>query len=99
MDKYECTNGDNIPDSHGKVAEYDIVRALLMILVILGHCTYYQISTNYGGAYYQDLMLQAGVNDTIIHRITSWVTGAIYTFHMPLFMALSGAVLDRKSVV
>lgn len=96
MDKYECTNGDNIPDSHGKVAEYDIVRALLMILVVLGHCTYYQISTNYGGAYYQDLMLQAGVNDTLIHRITSWVTGAIYTFHMPLFMALSGAVFSLQ---
>ena len=40
MDKYECANGDNIPDIHGKVAEYDIVRALLMILVVLGHCTY-----------------------------------------------------------
>ena len=79
-----------------KVVEYDIVRALLMILVVLGHCTYYQISTNYGGAYYQDLMLQAGVNDTLIHRITSWVTGAIYTFHMPLFMALSGAVFSLQ---
>lgn len=76
--------------------EYDIVRALLMILVVLGHCTYYQISTNYGGAYYQDLMLQAGVNDTLIHRIASWVTGVIYTFHMPLFMALSGAVFSLQ---
>lgn len=76
--------------------EYDIVRALLMILVVLGHCTYYQISTNYGVAYYQDLMLQAGVNDTLIHRIASWVTGVIYTFHMPLFMALSGAVFSLQ---
>lgn len=79
-----------------KVVEYDIVRALLMLLVVLGHCTYYQISTNYGGAYYQDLMLQAGVNDTLIHRIASWVTSAIYTFHMPLFMALSGAVFSLQ---
>ena len=79
-----------------KVVEYDIVRALLMLLVVLGHCTYYQISTNYGGAYYQDLMLQAGVNDTLIHRITSWMTGAIYAFHMPLFMALSGAVFSLQ---
>ena len=79
-----------------KVVEYDIVRALLMLLVVLGHCTYYQISTNYGGAYYRDLMLQAGVNDTLIHRIASWVTGAIYTFHMPLFMALSGAVFSLQ---
>lgn len=94
MDKY--TKGDNTPDRQGKVTEYDIVRALLMILVVLGHCTYYQISTNYGGAYYQDLMLQAGINDTLIHRITSWVTGAIYAFHMPLFMALSGAVFSLQ---
>ena len=78
------------------MVEYDIVRALLMILVVLGHCTYYQISINYGGAYYQDLMLQAGVNDTLIHRIASWVTGVIYTFHMPLFMALSGAVFSLQ---
>lgn len=94
MDKY--TKGDNTPDRQGKVTEYDIVRALLMLLVVLGHCTYYQISTNYGGAYYQDLMLQAGVNDTLIHRITSWMTGAIYAFHMPLFMALSGAVFSLQ---
>lgn len=94
MDKY--TKGDNNPDRQGKVTEYDIVRSLLMILVVLGHCTYYQISTNYGGVYYQDLMWQAEVNDTLIHRITSWVTGAIYAFHMPLFMALSGAVFSLQ---
>ena len=65
-----------------------------MILVVLGHCTYYQIATSYGGAYYQDLMSEAGVRDTMIHHAASMLTHVIYTFHMPLFMALSGAVFS-----
>ena len=31
------------------IVEYDYVRVITTILVILGHCTYYSIKTNYGG--------------------------------------------------
>ena len=65
-----------------------------MILVVLGHCTYYKISTLYGGINYEILMQNAGTADTVIHKLASMLTTAIYSFHMPLFMALSGAVFS-----
>lgn len=77
-----------------RVEEYHVIRALLMILVVLGHCTYYKISTSYGGVNYELLMQNAGIADTVIHKWGSMLTGAIYSFHMPLFMALSGAVFS-----
>ena len=67
-----------------------------MILVVLGHCTYYQIDAGYGGVYYQELMSEAGVRDTVIHHAASTLTHVIYAFHMPLFMALSGAVFSLQ---
>ena len=77
-----------------RVEEYNVIRALLMVLVVLGHCTYYKISTLYGGINYEILMQNAGIADTFIHKIASMLTTAIYSFHMPLFMALSGAVFS-----
>lgn len=77
-----------------KVEEYNVIRALLMILVVLGHCTYYNISTPYGGVNYEILMQNAGIADTFMHKAGNVITGAIYSFHMPLFMALSGAVFS-----
>ena len=77
-----------------RVEEYNVIRALLMVLVVLGHCTYYKISTLYGGINYEILMQNAGIADTFIHKIASMLTTDIYSFHMPLFMALSGAVFS-----
>ena len=66
-----------------------------MILVVVGHCTYYTIAgpSEYGGIDYAGAMEAAGVMDTYVHAWTSVLTMFIYTFHMPLFMAISGAVL------
>lgn len=63
-----------------------------MVLVVLGHCTYYDIHTDFGGIYYGSQMKNMGIVDTNVHCITSLLTKAIYSFHMPLFMALAGAV-------
>ena len=65
-----------------------------MILVVVGHCTYYKIVTRYGGIDYDSAMQLAGVADTYAHRFTSHISTIIYTFHMPLFMAISGAVFE-----
>lgn len=32
-----------------KVFEYDYVRAVTLIMVILGHCNYYNVMSDYGG--------------------------------------------------
>lgn len=44
MNKYNLLNK--------KEQEYDCLRIIATIFVVLGHCTYYKISTNYGGIDY-----------------------------------------------
>lgn len=80
----------------GEVVEYNTLRALVMILVVVGHCTYYTISGSsmYGGIDYGGAMKVAGILDTQTHIWASRISSFIYTFHMPLFMAISGAVLE-----
>ena len=39
-----------------------------------------------------------GVSDSFIHRVLGVITSAIYSFHMPLFMALSGALFSRNKM-
>ncbi len=67
----------------------DDCKTLTMLLVIIGHCTYYKLVTPYGGINYFD-----GV-DTVDYSFTWTMLAAmvrfIYTFHMPLFMMLGGA--------
>ena len=75
-----------------QIKEYNSLRVLLTILVITGHSTYLNISTQFGGIYYQDYLRQAGFSLSIIYRLAMYVNQFIYTFHMELFMMLSGAL-------
>lgn len=58
-----------------------------MILVIVGHCSYYSFAvTTYGGISYlgeDDERCQA-------FKLIAYAVGFIYYFHMPLFMFISG---------
>ena len=74
------------------VEEYDVTRVIALILVVLGHCSYYSILTNYGGIDYLGIMKIMYIDDTMIHKILSNIVYVIYSFHMPLFVALSGAL-------
>lgn len=74
------------------VREYDFLRIITTFLVIIGHSTYYTISTEYGGIDFNSCMATANVNDSKIHILASIAKDFIYTFHMPLFMFLSGAL-------
>lgn len=69
------------------IKEYDFLRAIAVLLVILGHCTYYKIKTDYGGIDY-------GINaeQTLTGMILKLITRTLYSFHMPLFIALSGCL-------
>lgn len=73
------------------IVEYDYVRAITTILVILGHCTYYSIKTNYGGI---DLGIEVSC---FAGKALTVLTTAIYSFHMPLFIALSGCLWAIKN--
>lgn len=72
---------------------YDIIRACAMLLVVIGHSSYYTAGmTPFGGIDYVGAMRAAGVADTAVHQWADFIVGGIYTFHMRVFFALSGAV-------
>lgn len=74
------------------IVEYDYVRAIATLLVILGHCTYYAIRTDYGG-------IDLGVESICFTRkFLDFLTTTIYSFHMPLFIGLSGCLWARKDI-
>lgn len=76
------------------ILEYDITRVFAVALVVIAHSTYYTITTKYGGIDYFDIMSNANIGDTFIHKILNIIVNAIYTFHMPLFVALSGTLFS-----
>ena len=77
-----------------KIDSYATVRFFLTLLVVVGHCTYYTINTKYGGINWGNTMLLNGVKDTVSHKITLIISDLIYSFHMPMFFALSGALFE-----
>ena len=78
-----------------RVLIYDWVRLIATILVIIGHSTYYYIMTQYGGCDYTAFTLPKLSN---FYRMAEYMVSIIYLFHMPLYMALSGALYRRKNL-
>lgn len=67
----------------------DDARTLTMLLVIIGHCTYTRLLTPYGGiCYFSNISPE---DYSIGEKLLNMMVMFIYTFHMPLFMMLSGA--------
>lgn len=67
----------------------DDARTLTMLLVIIGHCTYLNLMTPYGGiSYFSNVSPD---EYSFGEKLLTAMVGFIYTFHMPLFMMLSGA--------
>lgn len=67
----------------------DDAKTLTMLLVIIGHCTYYTIMTPFGGvSYFSDV---PSSEFSFTWKLLGMTVAFIYTFHMPLFMLLSGA--------
>ena len=70
----------------------DDARTLTMLLVIIGHCTYITLMTPYGGICY--LSSISPKEYSFGWKLLSTIVGFIYTFHMPLFMMLSGVCFN-----
>ena len=83
-------------DAKEKILEYDIIRVIAVILVVLGHCTYRTIITDYGGySLIQNIDLITPLGK-IVFTIFKSITAFIFTFHMPLFFVLSGALFSNS---
>ena len=75
-----------------RIREYDILRIILVLLVVIGHSAYLEIGTKYGGIYYLSQLYESGY---WLSRAYNWfqnVVSFIYMFHMELFMLLSGTL-------
>ena len=79
-------------EEQSRVLRYDYLRVILVVLVVLSHCSYYDIITPFGGIYYQSMMLTYGISDTKVHWAIKIVSNYLYSFHMPAFFALSGCL-------
>ncbi len=86
MSKTEIVKKKQIP-------EYDILRVIVTLLVIISHCGYIKIESDYGGFNYSEY----AENFSLVYRLFRKVVSLLYSFHMPLFMALSGALYYKSS--
>lgn len=75
-------------NTKGNIIEYDVVRTFALLLVLLGHCTYNMLMTDYGGV---DIEVDSSTY-CVMQKCLCFLTGVFYKFHMPLFMALSGSL-------
>ena len=82
----------------GKIIQYDILRTIATLLVVIGHARYFYLQTDFGGCDYSALVDSQNINWKIIGLITVFLNA----FHMPVFMALGGALfygsMQRGSV-
>lgn len=80
-----------------RVTLYDWLRLIATIYVVIGHSAYLNIQTAYGGVAYE---LPSVVHSSVplLHFVIQKITTWIYSFHMPLFFMLSGAVLALKPI-
>lgn len=79
-----------------RVTVYDWVRLIAIVFVVLGHSDYLSMGTTYGGVEY---LLTPEVSPMFYSRFFNfwwWFTDWIYSYHMPLFFMLSGAVFTLR---
>ena len=90
----EKNTADN--SGSGRVVLYDWLRIIATIWVIIGHSVFLHASLAPGG---DTDALVAGFSPVYNSGLLSFcrfLSGWVYIFHMPLFFALSGAVLALK---
>lgn len=72
-----------------KKEEYNYLKIITILLVLLGHSTYYINITAFGGIDYYHYINNN--HSLVVINVLNKLTEIIYYFHMPLFMAISGA--------
>ena len=68
------------------IEEYNIIRVVATLLVVIGHAGYISPMTEYGGVSFGEYSIP------VAQKIIDLGVRLIYSFHMPLFFALSGSL-------
>ena len=87
---------DNKVKNNKIINEYNIIRVIAVLLVVIGHCTYYRIMTNYGGIDFEPDIQNITIISKLLFKGFVFLNAVLYTFHMPLFFALSGALFKNS---
>lgn len=64
----------------------DLAKVITMVLVVVGHASYYNINSYFGGIHYEG----TEVHHSLMSQFINTIVNFIYQFHMPFFMAISG---------
>lgn len=82
----------------GRVAEYEWLRLIATVFVVVGHSAYWAINTAHGGVYYgaDEFAWIAPAYFSAVFGGVRAVAGWVYRFHMAAFFFLSGAVLRLR---
>ena len=83
-------------NKNSRIEIYDWIRVLGMMLVVIGHASYLSHATDFGSVAYElPSTINSHYEDFIPYAIR-FIGGWAYSFHMPLFFILSGAVYALK---
>lgn len=77
-----------------RVEEYNTLRMLAAILVVVGHTCNLVLPYSIEGKYFESSYFL--IDNLVLANILDILKGFIYRFHMPLFVALSGSLFYLK---
>ena len=78
---------------NNKIVEYDIMRTIGVILVVLGHSLYLNMGNGQGGVDYTSVYSLGNLLGTNGYfNVSKFIVNPIYFFHMPFMFFVSGAV-------
>lgn len=75
-----------------RVVQYDVLRVVTTLLVVISHTHYHVMDTGFGGIDYSSLVDSGDISWTLVRNLTAFIN----TFTMPTFMALGGALFFRS---
>lgn len=75
-----------------RVGQYDVLRVITTLLVVVSHGHYHALITAYGGCDYSALVGAGNSSWSLIHGLIHFINA----FTMPVFMALGGALFYRS---
>lgn len=82
----------NQPLREVRIPQYDVLRVIATLLVVISHGHYHAFQTGFGGIDYSALMVGGDLSWKLIRVITEFIN----SFTMPTFMALGGALFYRS---
>lgn len=75
-----------------RVVQYDVLRVITTLLVVISHGHYHAFDSGFGGIDYSALMVGGDFSWKLIGAVTEFIN----SFTMPTFMALGGALFYRS---